>query len=163
LTGHLRRQQRRIYVQIRSTSLNLAAGCGAEDDCVTTTIATGLDRSVPHNVKLVIDFVPGPRNDVIRVFVDGGANLVHCGGTWEDYYRYCAESQPPVDVSRTVDSLLLQARSGGGTAPGTLGYGFLVDNLSLVSGPLVSEPAVCPAGAAQCAAPAPRRTASSTT
>src|SRR5262249_23011844 len=56
------------------TSSNLAAGCGAEDDFVLTTIAAGLSRAVPHHVELVMDFVPGPRNDVVRVFIDG--NLV---------------------------------------------------------------------------------------
>src|SRR5262245_20112390 len=118
------------------TSSNLANGCSGADGFVTTTIASGLSRSVPHNVKIVIDFVPGPRNDVVRVFVDGP--LVHCGTTWEDYFRYCEAT----DDSRTVDSLLLQARAPD-TAPGTLGNGFLVDNLNLLSGPLVSQPPVC--------------------
>jgi hypothetical protein len=131
------------------TSSNLSAGCGAEDDFIETTVATGLDRSIPHTIKLVIDFVPGPRNDVVRVFVDG--EVVACGTTWEDYYRYCTESQPPVDVSRTVDSLLLRA---SGTAAGTLGNGFLVDNLDLASGPVATLPAVCPTSTATCAAPA---------
>jgi parallel beta-helix repeat protein len=134
------------------TDSNLAAGCSGTDNFVETTVASGLDRSVPHHIQLVIDFVPGPRNDVVRVFVDN--KLVHCGTTWEDYYRYCTESQPPVDVSRTVDSLLLQARAGSGTAPATLGKGFLFDNLDLESGPLVSVPAVCPTSTVQCAAPA---------
>lgn len=62
------------------TSSNLTDGCDGLDNFVTTTVASGLNRSVPHNVKLVMDFVPGPRNDVVRVFVDGA--LVHCGTTW---------------------------------------------------------------------------------
>src|SRR5262249_37326387 len=134
------------------TSANLTNGCSGADDFVETTIATGLDRSAPHHIKLVIDFVPGPRNDVVRVFVDG--SLVHCGTTWEDYYRYCPESQPPVDVSRTVDSLLLQARTSGGTAPATLGNRFLGGDLNLASRPLVALPPVCPAATVLCAAPA---------
>jgi parallel beta helix pectate lyase-like protein len=131
------------------TSSNLAAGCGAEDDFVLTTIASGLSRSVPHHVKLVMDFVPGPRNDVVRVFVDGNV-VTHCGTSWEDYFRYCEAT----DTSRTVDSLLLQARTVNGTAPGTLGKGFLVDNLDLLSGPLTTPPEVCPAVTAACAASA---------
>src|SRR5262245_11025495 len=130
------------------TSSNLANGCSGGDAFVTTTIASGLSRSVPHNVKLVMDFVPGPRNDVVRVFVDGA--FVHCGTTWEDFFRYCEAT----DDSRTVDSLLLQARTSGGTAPGTLGNGFLFDNLDLLSGPVASLPAVCPQANAQCSAPA---------
>ena len=65
---------------------DLPDGCGTEDDFFLTTVATGLSRLVPHHIRLVIDFVPGTRNDVVRVFVDGV--LVHCGTTWEDYYRY---------------------------------------------------------------------------
>ena len=75
------------------------------------------------------DFFEGPRNDVVQVFVDD--TLVHTGTSWEDFFRYCEAT----DTSRTVDSLLLQARTSGGTAPGTSGYGFLVDNLDLESGP----------------------------
>jgi hypothetical protein len=115
------------------SDVDLADGCGPEDGFILTTVASGLDRSAPHHIGLVMDFPDGTRNDVVQVFVDG--TLVHTGTSWEDYYRYCPESQPPVDVSRTVDSLLLQARDGSGTAPGTLGFGFLVDNLDLESGP----------------------------
>ena len=116
---------------------NPAAGCETEDDFVITTVASGLDRMRPHTVKLAIDFVDGPRNDVVKVFVDG--TLRHTGGTWEDYYRWCTESGGGVpndssaDQSRTVDSMIFQARSGGGTAPSTRGNGFLIDNLSYAS------------------------------
>ena len=80
------------------------------------------------------DFFEGPRNDVVQVFVDD--TLVHTGTSWEDFFRYCEAT----DTSRTVDSLLLQARTSGGTAPGTSGYGFLVDNLDLESGPAPTRP-----------------------
>jgi hypothetical protein len=116
------------------SSSNLAAGCGAEDDFVLTTVASGLDRSVPHRIRLAMDFLEGPRNDVVKVYVDGA--LVHTGTSWEDFFRYCEAT----DTSRTVDSLLLQARTSGGTAPGTLGFGFLVDNIDLESGPCPSTP-----------------------
>src|SRR3989344_6509339 len=66
-------------------------------------IAT-LDRSVPHTVKLTMDFVDGPDNDVVQVYIDG--TLIHTGTSWENYYRYDTESNPLlVDESRTVDSL----------------------------------------------------------
>ena len=41
---------------------------------VETEIATGLDRAVPHTIKMTIDFYDGPSNDVVKVYVDG--NLV---------------------------------------------------------------------------------------
>lgn len=113
-----------------------ALGCGPEDDFVVTTVASGLDRSRPHTVKLTMDFVDGPRNDVVKVYVDGA--LRHTGGSWEDYYRWCIESgggtgTATFDQSRTVDSMIFQARTIGGTAPATSGYGFLIDNLSYSS------------------------------
>ena len=106
---------------------NPAAGCGVEDAFVETAVATGLDRSEPHTVKLVMDFVDGPRNDVVKVYVDGA--LRHTGTSWEDYFRWCEATLQ----SRTVDSMLFQARSGRGTAPATFGHGFLIDNLSYSS------------------------------
>ena len=102
-------------------------GCGAEDDFVLTTIASGLDRSKPHRVKLTMAFVDGPRNDVVKVWVDG--KLSHTGTSWEDFFRWCEGTQN----SRTVDSMIFQARTSGGEAVGTLHHGFLFDNLSYAS------------------------------
>ena len=116
---------------------NPTIGCGPEDDFVLTTVASGLDRSVPHTIKLTIDFLEGARNDRVKIYVDG--KLRQTGGSWEDYYRWCAESGGGIpndsnaDQSRTVDSMIFQARTSGGTAPLTLGNGFLIDNLSYSS------------------------------
>ena len=101
-------------------------------------VASGLDRHKTHTVGLAIDFVDGPRNDVVRVFVDG--KLVHTGTTWEDYFRWCTESGGGVpfdsahDQSRTVDSMIFTVRGGEGeTHPLNRGKGFLIDNLSYAS------------------------------
>jgi uncharacterized repeat protein (TIGR01451 family) len=107
---------------------NISDGCGAEDDFVETTIASGLSRSTRHTVKLTMDLLNGPHNDVVRVFIDGA--LVHTGTSWEDFFRFCGGD----NTSRTVDSLLF--RAAGTAVPGTLGKGFLFDNLTLASGPL---------------------------
>src|SRR5690242_10301751 len=67
---------------------NPANGCGpGGDDFTDTMVASGLSSADPHTVKLSIDFIDGPRNDVVQVFVDG--TLRHTGTTWEDYYRWC--------------------------------------------------------------------------
>lgn len=87
-----------------------------------TTIASGLDRTVPHTLKVEMDFFGGPDDDVVRVYIDGA--LVHTGTSWEDYFRD-SEGNP----TRTVDSLLF--RVSGAEAPGTSGKGFLFDNMSL--------------------------------
>ena len=119
---------------------NHADGCGTGDDFFSANVASGLDRTVPHTIRVVLDTCEGPRNDTVEVYVDGV--LGHTGTTWEDYFRWCDESLPS-DVSRTVDSILF--RTGGNTpAPATLGHGFVIDNLTVRSG---FAPAQCLAGA----------------
>ena len=102
-------------------------GCstGGVDGFVFTNLVSGLDRTVPHTIKITMDFVDGADNDVVRVYVDG--NLEVTGGSWEDYFRDC-ESNP----TRPVDSILF--RTGGANAPATAGNGFVIDNLSQLSG-----------------------------
>src|SRR5882757_221876 len=112
-----------------------AMGCGAEDDFVETMVASGLDRSKAHIVKLTMDFVDGPRNDVVKVYVDG--TLRHTGTSWEDYFRWCTESGGGTgtrarDQSRTVDSMIFTVRSGQPHLD-NLNKGFLIDNLRLQS------------------------------
>jgi hypothetical protein len=116
------------------TPVSAAAGCGPEDNFVETMVASGLNRAKAHTVALSVDFVDGPRNDVVKVFVDG--QYVHTGTSWEDYFRWCTESGggtgTTADQSRTVDSMIFTVR--GGTAhPLNLGKGFLIDNLAYSS------------------------------
>lgn len=107
-------------------------GCSSTDGFFPTTVASRLDRTAVHTVKLTMDFLEGPRNDVVRVFVDG--QLAHTDTSWEDYFRYCEGNQ-----TRSVDSVLF--RTSGTAVPATLGKGFLIDNLSLTSGPTVTTAA----------------------
>lgn len=96
---------------------------------VGTVVASDLDRSKRHKIKITMDLLEGESNDVVKVFVDG--KLVHEGTSWEDYFR-----DEEFEPSRTVDSILF--RVGGDAAPATLGKGFLIDNLRLSSaGPKV--------------------------
>jgi len=95
-------------------------------DFVFTNVASGLDRTVTHRIKIAMFFVDGAENDIVKVYVDGA--LMHTGTSWEDYFR---QNQPP--GTRTVDSVLF--RTGGTAAPATAGNGFLIDNLTLFSGP----------------------------
>ncbi len=120
------------------TLANPSDGCGVGDDFIFSAVATGLDRTSPHTIKFTMDLVDGPNNDVVKVYVDG--TLRHTDTSWEDYFRWCTESgggvanDPIADASRTVDSVLF--RTGGIAAPATSGNGFLIDNLSLSSGPI---------------------------
>ena len=119
-----------------------ALGCGAEDDFMFSPVAVGLDRTVPHTIKISVDFYDGPANDVVKVFVDG--TLMLTDTTWEDYFRWCTESgggvpnDPVADASRTVDSILF--RAGGSPAPATSGNGLLIDNLIMNSGVILVGP-----------------------
>jgi hypothetical protein len=107
-----------------------------------TDIAT-ISRS-PHTIKISMDFLNGPDNDVVKVSIDG--NLVKTGTSWEDYYRFDTESNPTLaSNSRTVDSLLF--RESGAANSADSGNGFLVDNLSLLSGP---TPVTSPTNKDQC-------------
>jgi uncharacterized repeat protein (TIGR01451 family) len=94
---------------------------------VITTIATGLSRTSPHTIKLQMDFIDGESNDIVRVWVDG--NLVHTGTSWEQYYR-----EQELNPTRPVDSVLIRP-SLPSTGISTQNNGFLLDNLTLFSGP----------------------------
>jgi uncharacterized repeat protein (TIGR01451 family) len=93
---------------------------------VETNVASGLDRTTAHTIKVQMDFVDGIANDVVKVYVDG--TLKHTGTSWEDFFR-----DVELNPTRPVDSLLF--RVAGTAAPATAGNGFLFDNLTLFSGP----------------------------
>lgn len=88
----------------------------------------GTYSRTPHTIKLVMDVVDGPSNDVVKVYIDGV--LEHTGTSWENYYRYDSEASAE-QSPRIVKSAIF--RTGGPAAPGTTGFGYLVDNLSLSS------------------------------
>ncbi|MEO6536671.1 MAG: peptidoglycan-binding protein [Candidatus Paceibacterota bacterium] len=91
---------------------------------VPTTVATGLDRSVAHNVKLTFDAVEGPSDDIVKVYVDG--NLVHTGTSWENYYRYDAEASAE-QTPRVIKTVLIRAN---GTPTAIQNRGFLLDHVT---------------------------------
>jgi hypothetical protein len=97
---------------------------------VPTVVATGLNRAVTHNIKLVMDVVDGPSNDVVTVYING--SLVHTGTSWENYYRFDSEASAE-QSPRIVKTVIF--RAGGTAFPANSGNGFLFDNLSLKSGP----------------------------
>ncbi len=91
---------------------------------------TTIDRTSAHTIKFVIDFVPGPANDIVNLYVD---NVLEVTGTsWEDYYRYDPEQNGNGNIVPTTSKLLF--RAGGTAAPATSGNGYLIDEVSLSSG-----------------------------
>ncbi|OGG51404.1 hypothetical protein A2704_03485 [Candidatus Kaiserbacteria bacterium RIFCSPHIGHO2_01_FULL_54_36b] len=102
----------------------------------STDIAT-LSRAITYRVKFEMDFIDGPGNDVVKIYIDGV--LVHTGTSWEDYYRYdpeAAAEQSP----RIVKTLLFHTRNTA--APDTLGLGYLFDNVSLNTSTISPPPDV---------------------
>jgi Collagen triple helix repeat (20 copies) len=92
-------------------------------------IAGPLDRTQVHSIREEVEFVDGPGNDIVRVYVDGV--LERTGTTWEDYFRFDPEQTPSGNKVPTVDSLLF--RVGGTSHPAFAGKGFLVDDVRLES------------------------------
>ena len=102
-------------------------------DFVQTSIATSLSRTVPHTVKITMQFIDGPANDIVKIYLDGA--LIHIGTSWEGYARAAGGATNP------VDSILF--RLAGAAAPANLGKGFLIDNFSSFSG-VGAPPAIIP-------------------
>jgi len=102
-------------------------------------IVSNLDRTVPHTIRITMDFIEGPSNDVVKVYVDG--QLKEIGTSWENYYRYDAEAVAHAGKVPIVNRILF--RTGGAAAIDNLGKGFLIDNFSMKS-------AQGPANANQC-------------
>lgn len=102
---------------------------------VETQVGTNLSRTVPHTVKLVMDVVDGQSNDVVKVYIDG--ILVHTGTSWENYYRFDSEASAE-QSPRIVKTVIF--RTAGTAVPSNVSNGFLFDNLSLTSGPVLVGP-----------------------
>jgi len=125
---------RMSFVRLRDTSAGVAVDfvdvpsaqlTGGHVDFREVQAAQGLDRAVPHSVRISMDFVPGANNDVVKVYVDDVLRVT--GSSWENYYRNDVESGPSNNVP-VVDQLLLRVSS---TAhPELQGQGFLIDDVS---------------------------------
>jgi hypothetical protein len=130
---------RMSFVRLRDTPAGLAVdfvdvqgvnrtppACGVAN-FEETTVATGLNRAIPHTLKITMDLLEGPSNDVVKVYVDD--KLKHTGTSWEDYFRYDCEAAAHLGKPPIVNRILY--RTGGTAVPTTLGLGFVIDNLSL--------------------------------
>ena len=109
---------------------------------VPSPVVSGLDRTVPHAIKITMDFADGPGNDVVKVFVDG--ILRHTGTSWENYYRFDAEAFAGGNLVPIVNRILF--RTGGTSAPATAGNGFLIDNFTMSTSLLLGACAVSASG-----------------
>jgi hypothetical protein len=85
-----------------------------------------LSRSSAHTIGFSLNLVPGPANDVVKIYIDGV--LKHTGTSWEDYYRYDNENQGAIEPP-DVSTLLFREAGEGDDNPDNLGNGFLVDDV----------------------------------
>ena len=115
------------FVDVQGVN-RIPPACGVANFEEATGIATGLNRAVPHTIKLTMDLLEGPSNDIVRVYVDG--TLRHTGTSWEDYYRYDCEAAAHLGKPPAVNRILYRASSVP-PAPTTLLKGFVFDNLNL--------------------------------
>lgn len=99
-----------------------------------TQVASNLSRTTTHTAKFVIDFVDGPSNDVVKIYIDG--SLVKTGTTWENYFRYDAEASAE-QGPRTTNDLIF--RAGGSSVPANNGKGFLFDNVNISSSTIIPD------------------------
>jgi Ca2+-binding RTX toxin-like protein len=105
-----------------------------------TVVASGLDRAVAHTLGFVVDYVDGPANDVVRVYVDGA--LVHTTGTWEQYFRNDPEQAANNNEVPTADELLVAVR--GNSVPAVLNKGLFVDDVAVRSSTPAPPPGPTP-------------------
>lgn len=132
---------RMSFVRLRDTPTGLAVdfvdvqgvdrvppACGSANFEEATGIAAGLNRAIPHTIKITMDLLEGASNDIVKVYVDG--SLRHTGTSWEDYYRYDCEAAAHLGKTPAVNRILYRTSSVP-AAPLTLGHGFVIDNFSL--------------------------------
>lgn len=99
-----------------------------------------IDRTSSHKIKIEMELITGPANDVVRLYVDDV--LVHTGTSWEDYYRYDPEQNGNGNVLPSVSNLIIPIR--GNSVPENSGNGYLIDNVSLYSGEIPVDPYAIP-------------------
>jgi hypothetical protein len=100
-------------------------------------IAT-FDRARAHTVRFSIDFVPGPGNDVVKIYIDGALRAT--GTTWENYYRYDPQQGGNHNVVPVTKTLLFREGGSVTAAPTTSRNGFLIDNVSYASSTVSTPP-----------------------
>lgn len=115
---------------------------------VQTVVARGLHRQRAHVIRLSLDFVDGPANDVVRVYVDGA--LRHTGTSWETYYNSDANGRSNFGgATPAVNRVMFRTGSDshrgvpGDPAPATLGRGFLIDGVYVAAFSVPTSSASC--------------------
>lgn len=72
-------------IEMSDTATGLKVKVGDLDHGLVT-IAENLDRSIPHHIKITINFVDGPSNDVVTACVDNDLSTCKTVGSYEGLY-----------------------------------------------------------------------------
>jgi uncharacterized repeat protein (TIGR01451 family) len=95
-----------------------------------------LPRNVVHTIKFWMKLIPGPNNDLVRIFIDGH-DVGECFTTWENWYRKTGEG---VLIS---DRLLFLSGNKDGDRLSLLGGGYLFDNVTVTTANGLFAPGGC--------------------
>jgi VCBS repeat-containing protein len=95
-----------------------------------TEIVSGLDATQWHHIELKVNYVDGPNNDTIDIFVDGvqyGSSI-----TFENYHDSLGGTHADNAEAYQTDSIFFRAGANGGPNDGAGGQdqGFYFDNVS---------------------------------
>ncbi len=89
-----------------SDVMNVQETVNANEEWRNVNIAT-LDRTQPHHIKLVMNLLDGPHNDVVQVYIDGGAGLVpgRSGETEFDGFFAPVDNQPTINKAKAGQTI----------------------------------------------------------
>lgn len=94
-------------------------------NALTTSVASGLDTSLVHHIKLTIDFQDGPNNDLVTVCVDDNPDFCKIVSTYESLYSLLGMQVSTVRGILFFSNAYNNFYSNGG---------MLIDNLKYSSG-----------------------------
>lgn len=98
-----------------------------------------LTRNAPHTIRFWIKLNPGPDNDLVGIFIDGGG-VGRCFTTWENFYRRASQAVP------ISNRLLFRSSGRTGNILSLVGGGYLFDSVTTTtaSGPGPAAPECAP-------------------
>ena len=87
--------------------MNLPEEFPAGESWRTVQIGQPLDRSQTHHVKLVMNLLEGPHNDVVQVYIDGSAGLVpgRTGAATFDGFFAPVDNQPTINKAKAGQTI----------------------------------------------------------
>ncbi len=97
------------FADVMNLPENQAAG---SESWREVQIGQPLNRTEPHHVKLVMNLVDGPHNDVVQVYIDGSAGLVpgRAGEATFDGFYAPVDNQPTINKAKAGQTIPMKWR-----------------------------------------------------